>query len=89
MNMNAPYHIGIDAHRCFSHIHVLDRDGQTAWKGRIDDNDPAAFAGLVAKLHGPCRAVFDHGGDQLVKASVTISSTDLKRVLRLRVALAP
>ena len=59
MNTNASYHIGIDAHKRFSQIHVLDRDGHTAWKGRIDDNDPAAFAGLVAKLGGPCRAVFE------------------------------
>lgn len=41
MKTNAPYHIGIDAHKRFSQVHVLDRDGNTAWKGRIEDNDPA------------------------------------------------
>lgn len=59
MKTNAPYHIGIDAHKRFSQVHVLDRDGNTAWKGRIEDNDPASFAGLVSTLGGPCRAVFE------------------------------
>lgn len=59
MKTNPTYSIGIDAHKRFSQIHVLDHDGNTAWKGRIDDNDPAAFEGLVARLHGPCRAVFE------------------------------
>ncbi len=53
MNPNAPYHIGIAAHKRFSQIHILNRDGLTAWKDRIVDKDPTAFQGLVAKLGDP------------------------------------
>ncbi len=40
------------------HIVVAD-DGSTAWKGRIENNDPAAFEGLVRMLGGRCKAVFE------------------------------
>jgi len=59
MKTTAPYYIGIDAHKRFSQVHVLDRDGNTAWKGRIEDNDAAAFEGLVAKLGSGCKVVFE------------------------------
>jgi len=59
MKTTTRYHIGIDAHKRFSQVHVLRDDGETVWKGRIDDNDPALFAGLVHQLGGPCRAVFE------------------------------
>jgi len=59
MKTTTRYHIGIDAHKRFSQVHVLRDDGETVWKGRIDDNDPALFAGLVRQLGGPCRAVFE------------------------------
>jgi hypothetical protein len=40
MKTSTNYYIGIDAHKRFSQVHVLGDDGSTAWKGRIEDNDP-------------------------------------------------
>jgi transposase len=59
MKTSAHYHIGIDAHKRFSQVHVLADDGSTAWKGRIENNDPAAFEGLVRMLGGRCKVVFE------------------------------
>ena len=53
------YYIGIDLHKKFSQVHVLDQNGETAWKGRIEGNDPAQFASLVHSLGAPCSAVFE------------------------------
>jgi len=59
MKTSAHYHIGIDAHKRFCQVHVLADDGSTAWKGRIENNDPAAFESLVRMLGGRCKAVFE------------------------------
>ena len=37
MNIQAQYYIGIDAHKRFSQVHVLDQDGATLWKSRADE----------------------------------------------------
>ena len=47
MKTSAHYRIGIDEHKRFSQVHVLADDGSTVWKGRIENNDPAAFEGLA------------------------------------------
>lgn len=59
MKTTSHYYIGIDMHKRFSQVHVLDQGGQTAWKGRIEGNDPAGFESLVRSLEGPCEAVFE------------------------------
>lgn len=81
MKTTAPYHIGIDAHKRFSQVHVLDRDGNTAWKGRIDDNDPAAFDGLVSTLGGPCRAVFEASTNWHILHDILTSISGIEEVL--------
>jgi len=35
MKIFAHYHIGIDAHKRFSQVHVLADDGSTGWNGRL------------------------------------------------------
>ncbi|MBB5353999.1 hypothetical protein HNR46_004271 [Haloferula luteola] len=59
MKTTSHYYIGIDLHKRFSQVHVLDQDGTTVWKGRIDGNDPQGFESLVHSLGGPCSAVFE------------------------------
>ena len=66
MKTSTNYYIGIYAHKRFSQVHVLGDDGSTAWKGRIEDNDPAAFESLVHQLGGSCKAVFEASMNWLV-----------------------
>jgi hypothetical protein len=54
MKTSAHYHIGIDAHKRISQVHVLADDGSTTWKGRIEGGDPVAFDALVRMPGGRC-----------------------------------
>ena len=59
MNQQNYYSMGIDAHKRFCQVHVLDQSGETAWKGRINSEDYGAFTDIVRSLDLPCKAVFE------------------------------
>ena len=51
--------MGIDGHKRFCQVHVLDPRGETAWKGRIDNDSFELFDEVVHSLDLPCKAVFE------------------------------
>ena len=50
---------GIDYHKHYSVVHVLDRKGQTVAKGRVNGNTPEGFQALLGELDGQVRCVFE------------------------------
>jgi transposase len=51
---------GIDYHKRYSVLHVLDADGATVKKGRVEPNSLGGFAGFFAEFpKGSVRAVFE------------------------------
>jgi len=58
-NATGYYSMGIDAHKRFCQVHVLDPYGQAVWKGRLNEDEYGQFENIVKQLDGPCRAVFE------------------------------
>ena len=59
MNKQNYYSMGIDAHKRFCQVHILDPHGDTVWKGRVNTEDYGTFPELVKGLDLPCKAVFE------------------------------
>jgi len=59
MNTSNYYSMGIDAHKHFCQVHILHPNGDTVWKGRINNTDYHRFPEVVKPLEGPCKAVFE------------------------------
>ena len=53
------YYAGIDYHKRYSVVHVVDADGERVLHARVNGNEPSAFAGLFGSLECPCKAVFE------------------------------
>lgn len=53
------FYAGIDYHKRYSVVHVIDEGGQTVLQSRVHFNDPRLFHTLFARLDGPCRVVFE------------------------------
>lgn len=55
----AIFYAGIDYHKRYSVVHVVDGKGQTVAKGRVNGNTPEGFAALLGGLDGQVRCVFE------------------------------
>jgi transposase len=53
------FYAGIDYHKRYSIVHVIDDEGRTVCQRRVHLNDPRLFQALFSSLKGPCRVVFE------------------------------
>jgi transposase len=53
------FYVGIDYHKFYSVVHVIDAEGKTVRQARVPGNDPRAFQGLFYALGGDCQVVFE------------------------------
>ena len=57
---NPDYYIGIDYHKSFSQVHVLDRENRSVWKGKIKHEEMELFDDLITKhTKGKCWATLE------------------------------
>ena len=53
------FYVGIDYHKRYSVVHVIDDAGQSVCQTRVHLNDRRLFQAIFLRLDGPCRVVFE------------------------------
>lgn len=53
------FYVGIDYHKRYSVVHVIDEAGDTVLQSRVHLNDRRLFEAVFGRLDGPCRVVFE------------------------------